>query len=81
MINLVAVAVTAASLLMPQSTFGWVCPTLDRDPTEAGVWDVVLGAYQRGLTSDSAAEQIVLQVVNNCPEYVPIVKQWAEDNG
>lgn len=82
MINLAAAALIAAATLTPTPTgFGWVCPTLDQNPSVDGVWNVVLGAYQRGLTSDAAAEQIVIQIRDVCPEYIPIVKEWAEQNG
>lgn len=77
----IAATVIAAGTLTSGGSFSWVCPTLDANPTTAGVWDVLAEAVDRGLTSEADAEEIALQVINYCPEYIPIVKQWAEANG
>lgn len=82
MINIVsAVVISAASLTSTAGGFGWVCPTLEKNPTEAGVWQVIYQSAANGHTSDSDAQQIISQVVNNCPEYIPLLKRWADHNG
>lgn len=76
-----AVVVSAAALSPTSTSFDWVCPTLDRNPTADGMWDVVFASVSRGQTSDYAAGQIVLQIRDVCPEYIPVAREWAEANG
>ncbi len=78
---LVTTMVIAGSTLAGTGSMGWVCPTLDNDPSEDGVWDVVLGAVKRGYSSEQDAEAIASEVQNNCPEYIPLLLSWAEKNG
>ena len=76
-----AVLIVAATLspMSPTQPFSWVCQTLDRNPTAAGMWDVVSEAAKRGLTSQSDGEAVARQIIRQCPEYIPIAQEWAED--
>ena len=80
MINIVTAVVIAAATLTPASSLGWVCPTLDKNPTEAGVWQVLYEAAGRGYSSQSDGEAIATEIINNCPEYIPVVQEWADNN-
>ena len=81
MINFFAATLVTLANLTANSSFSWVCDTLDSNPTVDGMWEVVWEGVERGQTSDSDAEQIVIQIRDRCPEYIPIVKEWAEQNG
>lgn len=79
---MIAAVLIAVVTLTPTSSsnFDWVCPTLDRNPTVDGMWDVIYGGVARGQTNDYAASQIVAQVRDVCPEYIPIALAWADAN-
>lgn len=80
MINIVTAAVIAVASLTPTSGLGWVCPTLDKNPTEAGVWQVLYEAAQRGYSTEADGEAIAVEIINNCPEYIPVVQEWVDNN-
>ena len=73
-----AVIIAASAALTPYQPFSWVCPTLDRNPTADGMWDVVSEAAKRGLVTESDGEAVARQIIAQCPEYIPVVMDWAE---
>lgn len=81
MINFVTAVFLTASNLTAPTGYGWVCPTLDKQPNESGVWQVVIQAVQTGDSTSKAGDAIVAQVANNCPEYIPLLQTWAKHNG
>lgn len=81
MINTLAAVFIAASNLTAPSGYGWVCPILDKNPNLDGVSLVVIKAFDTGASSDAAADGIVGEVANNCPEYLPLLQKWAKQHG
>lgn len=77
---IVSVMLAFATLTYSGSA-AWVCPTLDASPNEKGVWEVVLGSFQRGYSGQQAGKMIAAEVQANCPEYIPLLLDWAEKNG
>jgi hypothetical protein len=74
-----AVAFAAATITSPSSN-AWVCSTLDRNPNESGVWQVLLQGLDRGLVGESGGQEIVDTIQSQCPEYIPLLITWAEHN-
>ena len=57
-----------------------MCSTLDDNPTAEGMWDVVAEAAKRGQLTESDGENVARQIISGCPEYIPIAREWAEQN-
>lgn len=76
---MIAAVLIVAATLAPSQQFSWVCQTLDRNPTSDGMWDVVEDAADRGLTTEADGEAVVRQIFRQCPEYIPIAMEWAEE--
>ena len=74
-----AVVIAVASLTTTSST-AWVCSTLDSNPTENGVWELLYTAAQHGYATEKDGESLVIEVATNCPEYLPVLKKWADHN-
>lgn len=80
MFNIItAAAIAAASLTNPGST-SWICDTLEASPNTAGVVAVIQEMIADGYTSDNGGpELLVSTVLNQCPEYLIVVKNAAEE--
>lgn len=61
------------------SSSAWVCDSLGSNPTEAGVEDMLLEAAGRGYSTDADAERLLEGIVDGCPEYLPLIAQWAKN--
>ena len=62
---------TVASYAIP------VCATLDRFPTFNGVIGIAAAIAEDGYTYSDAGEIIVGAALNVCPEFVPLLRQFA----
>ena len=77
---MIAAVMIVAATLTPTSSMDWVCYTLDENPSAEGMWDVVAEAAKRGMLTESDGEAVATQIVGQCPEYIPIAKEWAAQN-
>lgn len=75
------VLAAVAVFITPTSSSAWVCSTLDANPTQAGVWQLVGEAFSRGYSGQQAGEFIATTVKGQCPEYIPLLIKWANANG
>jgi hypothetical protein len=75
----IAAAMIAAATFSPFSSNAWVCRTLDTNPSVDGVNDLILEAYGRGYSTEADGEMLVQVVVADCPEYIPLLMEWADD--
>lgn len=80
-VSLIAAAGIAASLVSPQYTSLNVCSELDADPTVDGVMNVGVALLNQGFPAEQAAELLVGSVQRNCPEYIPLLFEFADTYG
>jgi len=75
----IAAVMIAVATLTPASSDDWICETLDSNPSVDGVNDLILEAYGRGYATEADGEMLVQVVVAECPEYIPLLLEWADD--
>lgn len=59
----------------------WICDTLDSNPTESGVEDLLLEAYKKGYRTDADAQRLLQAVGDGCPNYLGLIYQWSKNYG
>ena len=77
-------AAAEASAGTPGGTLGgnpdWVCDKLDNNPTSEGMWDVVAEAAKRGHLTEAGGRAVAQHIINECPEHIPAVMEWVNEN-
>lgn len=81
MINIVTAAVIAAAAITPSSSGAWICQELDNAPTVRTVENIVLDLIHDGWDSQNGSEYLVGTVAAGCPEYLPVLRAFAEKWG
>lgn len=79
-VNMIAAAVMSGSLITPSAGIN-ICGELDKSPDFDGIVVVGTAMMNQGFTPDQAAEMLVYSVNKNCPEYLPLLFEFADTYG
>jgi hypothetical protein len=77
---MITAMMVVAAMITPASSSSWVCESLDNNPTQAGVWAMIGEAYGRGYRSEDDARSLFQEVQGSCPNYIPLLIEWADAN-
>lgn len=83
-IFVVALILGSTVFAAPAKADVW-CDIVDSNPTVQGAEDMIIDAaadaLKRGASTDTVGEQIAEDIVYNCPQYVNIVTEAADNLG